>query len=188
MINNLIIAYHGCDQKIAHDVVNLKYDLYDSTNDYDWLGNGIYFWENDPQRALEWAKKLQSVENPAVLGAIISPKRCLDLTTREDVDLVRGAYDLLTVKFAIENIEMPKNIHIGNKNEKYNNYYRKLDCAVINLLHESLFSNKPDVIRALFPEGEEIYENSGFLQKTHTQIAVRDKNSIIGYFLPKKIK
>jgi len=28
-----------------------------SNNPWDWLGNGIYFWENDPQRALEFAQE-----------------------------------------------------------------------------------------------------------------------------------
>lgn len=183
MINNIIIAYHGCDQQTADDVVNLRCELSESKNDYDWLGNGIYFWENDPDRALEWAKQSKSIKNPAVLGAIINPKRCLDLTTREAVDLVKATHDLLSVKFAIEGIKMPENSHVGKGVN--NNYYRKLDCAVINLLNEAVI-NKYDVVRALFPEGDEIYENSGFLYKTHIQIAVREKDSIIGFFLPRR--
>ena len=33
-----------------------------STNKYDWLVNGIYFWENNQKRALEYPKFLQ--KNP----------------------------------------------------------------------------------------------------------------------------
>lgn len=50
-----IIAYHGCERSLALDIVVGKKSLNSSNNEYDWLGNGIYFWENDAQRALEWA-------------------------------------------------------------------------------------------------------------------------------------
>ncbi len=29
-----------------------------SKNDYDWLGLGMYFWENNYDRTLEWAGKI----------------------------------------------------------------------------------------------------------------------------------
>ncbi len=28
-----------------------------SENDYDWLGHGVYFWENNEQRALQFAEE-----------------------------------------------------------------------------------------------------------------------------------
>jgi hypothetical protein len=28
-----------------------------STNEWDWLGHGIYFWEHSPERALRWAQE-----------------------------------------------------------------------------------------------------------------------------------
>lgn len=33
-----------------------------SDNDYDWLGPGIYFWENNPKRAIDYAHMLQPME------------------------------------------------------------------------------------------------------------------------------
>lgn len=44
---NLIIGFHGCEKAIAIKVINGQLDLKFSTNSYDWLGNGAYFWEND---------------------------------------------------------------------------------------------------------------------------------------------
>lgn len=41
-MSNLIIGFHGCDRSVRVAVVNGA-DLKKSTNDYDWLGNGIYF-------------------------------------------------------------------------------------------------------------------------------------------------
>ncbi|MCK5154882.1 MAG: hypothetical protein KAQ69_00530 [Spirochaetales bacterium] len=47
-----------------------------STQDHDWLGEGMYFWENNYERALEWSKTKHT--NPAVLGALIDLGQCLD--------------------------------------------------------------------------------------------------------------
>ena len=67
--------------------------------------------------------------------------------------------------------------------------WRKLDCAVINLLHdlrENEAGETPfDSIRALFPEGRELYPSAGFQEKTHVQLAVRKESSIIAYFRPR---
>ena len=45
--SNLVIGFHGCDQSVVEKVIAGKTELIASTNDYDWLGNGIYFWENN---------------------------------------------------------------------------------------------------------------------------------------------
>jgi len=48
----------------------------------------MYFWENGPSRALDYAQELKnrpagkvknSIEEPAVIGAIIQLGNCLDL-------------------------------------------------------------------------------------------------------------
>ena len=44
-------------------------NLNSSENDYDWLGSGIYFWEEGPKRALEWAQRKFGFEKAAVIGA-----------------------------------------------------------------------------------------------------------------------
>lgn len=60
--SNLVIGFHGCDKTVVDAVVAGKTDLLSSTNDYDWLGNGIYFWENNEERAWQWAKDLVKKE------------------------------------------------------------------------------------------------------------------------------
>jgi hypothetical protein len=83
-----VLAYHGCDREIGERVVAGDEELIRSTNDYDWLGSGVYFWENSPGRALHWAEFLREhplagegvVGDPFVIGAIIAPGNCLDLS------------------------------------------------------------------------------------------------------------
>lgn len=46
------------------------------------LGHGIYFWEGNPARAMEWAEARETegkIEIPFVVGAIIDLRHCLDL-------------------------------------------------------------------------------------------------------------
>ena len=54
---NLILGFHGCDKSTVDKVIQGVVDLEDSDNKYDWLGHGIYFWENDYDRALEYARE-----------------------------------------------------------------------------------------------------------------------------------
>ena len=47
-----VLGYHGCDREVAEQVLSGQSDLRLSENSYDWLGSGIYFWVDSPQRAL----------------------------------------------------------------------------------------------------------------------------------------
>ncbi|MCL2891082.1 MAG: hypothetical protein FWF40_04225 [Methanomassiliicoccaceae archaeon] len=51
----LISGFHGCSKALADRVVLGTDDFRKSGKPYDWLGRGIYFWERDPKRALEFA-------------------------------------------------------------------------------------------------------------------------------------
>lgn len=59
---------------------------------------------------------------------------------------------------------------------------RNLDCAVIRLVHEVTKDNSFDTVKGVFLEGKPIFEGSGFHDKTHVQICVRNPDSIIGVF------
>ena len=185
--SNYVIAYHGCDKKTQEYVVNGGV-FKKSINSYDWLGNGIYFWENDEQRALEWAKELKKrgkISNPAVVGAIIDMGNCLDLTQRDSVELLKVGYNLLQLRSDLSGIKIPKNHTINRFGDILE---RDLDCAVIQQIHswvEYEGLDKYDTVRGVFTEGGEVYPGAGFVNKTHIQICVVNPNRIIGCFLPR---
>ena len=52
ILPNLVIAFHGCDEETFEKVLYHHEDLKPSNNSYDWLGNGIYFWEDSVDRKL----------------------------------------------------------------------------------------------------------------------------------------
>ena len=190
--SNLVIGFHGCDLSVARKVVTGEEDLLASTNDYDWLGNGIYFWENNEARALQWAQELakrssSSVKTPAIIGAVIDLGYCLDLTDSQCLEELKIGYETLVTLSKEAGIPMPKNANLGTSTDLL---LRKLDCAVIETMHKlNKAANKRayDSVKGVFWEGERLYPNAGFAEKNHIQICVCNPNCIKGYFLPREI-
>jgi len=190
--SGLILGFHGCDKSIRDKVVNESgFMLKKSENDYDWLGHGIYFWENNHERALHFAEELRdnpnsSVTEPAVLGAVIDLGECLDLLDSKFLKEIKISYDLLCDSYEKFDLELPKNIKSKITGELL---ARKLDCAVIQATHTLNYEangKQYDSVRGVFFEGEDLYENAGFKQKNHIQIAIRNQDCIKGFFIPRE--
>jgi len=187
---SMVLGFHGCDASVGEAVLKGKVPhLATSANEYDWLGGGIYFWENDPRRAMEWA--IAGMNNPGitkgkitkpfVVGAVIELGHCLNLMSRHCIEELKVAHQLLVSASKAAGVPLPEN--------KGGGFRRFLDRAVIETLHlsrEDADKEVPayDTVRAAFREGEPAYEGAGFEEKNHIQIAVRDKARIKGYFRP----
>lgn len=203
IVSSIVLAYHGCDLALAEKVINRNESLTPSQNAYDWLGHGVYFWENSPLRALQWAEFLASrphskIRKPSVIGAIIDLGNCLDLTDQSSLDLLKGVYLRFKEMCDVAHLPIPKNTGV---NEDDNDLLlRYLDCAVVNYCHA--FINKEnqtrlttgtnpirefDSVRGVFYEGKSLFDGSKFREKTHIQIAVRNTGKILGYFWPKSL-
>jgi hypothetical protein len=189
---SFVLGFHGCDAAVCEKILNAKDKLKPSNNDYDWLGNGIYFWENDPQRAMWYADFLQKhpkrakaiIEKPAVIGAIIDVGHCLNLIEAKSLDIVKTAYELFKSTQEMAGLPLPENKPIGDEQDLL---LRKLDCAVIETIHAyNKEKGHPgyDSVRGVFWEGNELYPNAGFKERNHIQICVRNVNCIKGYFTP----
>ena len=185
-----VIGFHSCDREVAINVLNGLDDLKPSNNLWDWLANGIYFWEQNPLRALEYAEESAKrkqfnkipITKPFVLGANIDLGNCLNLVESQSLQILTSAYEgLLDLKVNIVGEAMPEN--------KDNN--RALDCAVIQYIHSvNKAQKKPtyDTIRCAFSEGKEAYPGSNITSRQHIQICVINPECIQGYFLPRPIK
>lgn len=187
-----VLGFHGCDEPVALQVIRDNHDLKQSENDYDWLGHGVYFWESNCARALEFAeycrdnprKGTSHVEKPAVLGAVIALGRCLDLLESEAIGKVKEAHDILCNIEKHSEWSLP--VNIGGPDLRL----RRLDCAVIEFLHDSFdtkYEKYFDSVRGIFTEGNPLYPNAGFHEKDHIQLCIRNPNCIKGYFLPRNL-
>lgn len=191
---SLVLGFHACDESIAKRVFSGKARLKSSKNNYDWLGHGVYFWENSPDRAMQWGEMQKSrgrITKPCVVGAVIALGRCFDLLDAHALSALRRNYHdmaLLYKKAGIEN-QMPKNGSLPGGEDLL---IRELDCAVIEYTHsqdEEEYKKdrrlRPfDSVRSAFWEGKELYRGAGFKEKNHIQICVRNHNCIKGYFRP----
>lgn len=171
-----IYGFHGCSRADAESIL-LSSDLKKSSNDFEWLGEGFYFWEDFPQRALDWAIEKKR-ENPTVLGAIIDPDQCLDLASPDGAELLRLAHRKLKKIYALSGKELPKN-ESGRRGD-HDEIKRRLDCAVVNTLFAD--SDIP-AVKSAFIEGSPVYPDGKFYEKTHTQICVRNSSCILGLFV-----
>jgi hypothetical protein len=182
--SSFVLAYHGCDRTIAEKLIaGARFVM--SENDYDWLGAGIYFWEANPRRGLEFAHELQrwrktnAIKEPYVVGAAIDLGFCLDLMSSNGIQAVASMHKDFLQYCARAGAEVPSNS--GSPDLRF----RKLDCAVINHLHQvrATANLQPfDTVRGVFIEGNRIYRDSGFFEKTHVQICVRNLACIKGVF------
>lgn len=158
-----------------------------SENKYDWLGNGIYFWENSYQRAYDWARKNENYKEPTVIGAVIDLGQCLNLTDYHSSEILHKGYEILKVRSDILGTPLPSN---GKKNKNDDVLLRDLDCAVIQQIHE--FNREQgkrsfDSVRGVFIEGGEAYPGSEFREKTHIQLCIMNPNCIKGFFKPRSM-
>lgn len=185
-----VLGFHGCDKAVALKVLgDQKAHLDPSKNTWDWLGTGIYFWENDPARALQFAEDgaadkahkvtKGTIKTPFVIGAIIDLGLCLNLFDQaalKEMKLAAKSFVDFSTQF-----ETPMPTNKGNG--------RFLDRAVFEHLHvvREFVDDLPryETVRAAFPEGNALYEGTEITEQNHIQIAVRDPGVIRGYFLPR---
>jgi hypothetical protein len=176
---NFVLAYHGCDEAAARGLLDGA-PFQASRNDYDWLGSGIYFWEANPQRGLDFARESMKrrgtkIKRPTVIGAAIDLGTCLDLTTMDGIGMAQIGYRSLVANWTDAGKALPVN---------QDRLRRQLDCAVFQRVHEIYEPTGRgfDTVRGIFAEGEPAYPGAAFDAKTHVQIAVRNPDCIKGVF------
>ena len=179
-----VLGYHGCDASVAEALLAGE-PFRPSENDYDWLGPGVYFWEANPMRGLDFAIETKNaarrpdIETPAVVGAVIDLGFCLDLTSAMGVQAMQGAY-----RSYIEVCERAGYIPPENSPDR-DSLRRPLDREVFRHLHRMRreHGRQPiDSVRGVFMEGKPAYPGAGFQEKTHIQLCVLNDANIKGVF------
>jgi hypothetical protein len=185
-----IIGYHGCDRSLVEKVLLRRERLKASRNDYDWLGEGIYFREYGFQRAVDWANGIsrlhpEIVKEPAAIGAHIHLGVCFDLLDVHFTSMLKDLYPIFENTFKKQDTAIPKNGPAHRKDRDL--VLRKLDCAMLNWAIPQIEQDlkvRFQTVRGVFQEGIPAYPGSGILAKSHIQVVVRDTACILGYFLP----
>jgi hypothetical protein len=199
---NLMIGFHGCDIAVRDQLVTKPDMVKKSQEKYDWLGHGFYVWENNMERAYQWAIDKQergTLETPSVVGVVFLLDYCLDLTDSEYIGVLAEYFELMKGDLAVAGKSIPQNNDLP-KDQYHDLIFRELDCAVIEYLHHKIenqvqfdlfgkgFSElKPfDTVRGIFTEGGPAFEGAGIQMKNHIQICIRNLNCIKGFFIPRR--
>jgi len=125
---NTIIGFHGCDLDVRTKLVNNPDNVEISKKSFEWLGHGMYFWENNYVRAQEWANnKYQQghIKRPSVLGAIIQLDYCCDFLDSKFIQLFKAYYEIMEHNYASAGQELPKNKDAAD-DPHYDKLIRKL--------------------------------------------------------------
>jgi len=195
---NLVIGFHGCEDAVKQKLINSSSSIQISQKPYDWLGHGMYFWENNQDRAMEWATEKQKrgeIKTPAVLQL----GYCCDLLDSRYVQLLKNYYGLMADYYNAMGQDLPENKDL--KNDYYKDkILRVLDCRVIEYMHNEIYEQyKEDIsvkgfsdlkifesTRCVFTEGGPAYAGAGIFEKSHIQICIRNPDCIKGFFNPRK--
>jgi hypothetical protein len=197
-VRHKVFGYHGTTQEVAKIILEDVRQFKHSTSPGDWLGSGIYFFENSYLKGLEWARRTVSKRNmsghrdvTAVIACEIDLSRCLDLCDPTFAEELRSWVD---ENIAIDGLEMqhaPRLFSIGKREfsisdrpynharnrDRYQHPYKVnvLDKEVINAFLEAMPTAKRfSTVRAPFNSGRQLFPNSYLFHNSQVQIAVRD--------------
>ena len=125
------IGYHGTRLEYAQKILNE--DFRPSENSWEWLGHGVYFWQDAPERALAWATEWHGragYKGPiAVVAARIQLFDFVDLLDQAGMKLVKN--------FASEFVDKL----LDDDRGLVNNYpIHRLDCELFNSMATVLLS------------------------------------------------
>jgi hypothetical protein len=167
-MNNFIeiYGYHGTSQTKATSILASGFRV--SDNNYDWLGTGIYFFQDAPLRAHQWATQ-QYPSEPAVIRAHLRLENCIDLFDVGWQPLLKAVYNGFAREYQSDGQPLP--VQNPDRSKAH-----RLDCAFLNYSVEFLaeLGQTVESIRASFVEGERLFPGSAIFDLAHVQIAIRN--------------
>jgi hypothetical protein len=131
-----IHAYHGTYSSAAQDIVKNNFTI--STRDDNWLGQGVYFYREDPEQALTWA--VVKIKQNNALGSLLGESAQVIKTIIQidencflNIDTRSGFFKFqdhfFSVKSQIPALKVKSNGSEGKK---------KIRCFVMDLLPEDI--------------------------------------------------
>lgn len=162
-----VYGYHSTSMAAAIEII--KSGFKPSNNDYDWLGAGVYFWQDAPIRAKQWAQSVYP-QQPAVIKSLIRLDNCIDLLDVGWFPDIRALYNIFVNNYRSENLPLPIQNPGRSKAHRLDRTFFDYAVEAINLSS----ARKVETIRSVFVEGENIYPSSAIYDLAHVQIAVRN--------------
>ena len=163
------IGYHGTSRSAAATIIRDGFLF--SSNRFDWLGDGVYFFQEAPERAQAWAVERHGPDEAAVLRAAIDLDGCMDLLDPAWFRLLTEAHDAVVEQTRRAGQRLPKQEGLAHG----------VDRLVINYAIGILEGQGQPIrsVRGVFAEGRPAFPGSALLDQAHIQLAVRDTGAIL---------
>lgn len=181
MNGDTLTGYHATTKDRGQEILKNGFNISKSQNDnYEWLGDGVYFWDDD-YYAVQWnmidlekKNKDKSIENLNEYTIIKSDIKVNKLKLFE-ISSPEGSFIYNDFKNKL------KNKFIENGCEKYvEELMKSSDKFWINLLEDNGFFNDFDVVTAIYKneKSKKKYKDNVVLN-TQKQICVKNIKCII---------
>lgn len=161
------IGFHGTSAEAARRILSTGFEV--SRNEYDWLGDGAYFFQDAPHRAGEWARQRFGAD-AAVIGPEIDLDDCIDLLDIPWERVILTTYQDYIAHLTSAGAPIPRQAQGAHR----------LDRNVMNYLTGRIGGGgmRARSVRAAFREGQPLFPGSALWSRAHVQIAVRDLAAI----------
>ena len=169
--DRIVTGYHGTSASAIDGILESGFKASDTK--YEWLGAGVYFFEDAPRQAFAWARD-RFGDEARVLRCGIRLGECLDRLDDGWNEHLRQVHEMVLLRHRQAGIRLPTQDLEGKAHG--------IDCGVINLacgLQAELGLPVIDTVRSPFREGEPLYVQSAFHMKDHVQICVRTPANIL---------
>ena len=175
-------CFHGPTRTVANIVKDTSKFQYNFRNDH-WLGNGIYFFIEDYDKAKWWAKTLARRERKSKasvisLVATIQRNKILDLDAeKERKDFYQFVLDFIAANPVIEGLDFTYTSSPSDENIDMNE--AKLRCFMLDLIQKI---NNYDACKYTFVDDKLTYSlpnvNSSLIRNNGVQLCIYNQSVI----------
>lgn len=181
MNEKILIGYHSTLKENGKNILKNGFEISESKDDkYEWLGDGIYFWEDD-YYAVQWniismeknhePKTIKNLENYEIIKSklLVNKLKLFELSSPEG-SIVYNEFKKRLIDMFIKNGYIEQIEELESKSDKF----------WINLLEDNAFFEEFDVITAIYKNEKNVEEyKDDIVLNAQKQICVKNKKCIV---------
>lgn len=153
------IGYHGTSKEAATSILNSKCFKI-SNDDEEWLGEGVYFFEDDPIQAVDWCTKVNRFSEWSVLKSDLEAEKVINMLDRKTYTQFKELSKLVKGKYNTRKDRKPRKL---------------INSVIFNMMYNI---EKYDMVRAAFQiPSAECADRSNILPM-QIQLCVRNRECI----------
>lgn len=154
-----IVGFHGTTKKSAKSILQSN-NFIVSKDDEEWLGPGVYFFEDDIRQAYYYCVKAKKICNWSILKSDIYAKVIIDLVDTETLEYFEIILNKVKSRYLKRADGRPRKL---------------MNSVILNIMYEA---EPYDVVRGIFQVPSTRYLPRTNLMRLQKQICVRNLDCI----------